>query len=182
MILGAHPLPEGPQVAVFPDGRGVVVVERWVPAGPDSAAIRISAYGGDGSMKFDETLTYRPIPVPDGWIGRTFGSQTTRGEQAPPESRQREYLQALQGVLSKRDFYPPVTRVVAGDDGSIWLRREEVSFDSVTWDVLTNVGAWEGRLRAPADLQIHAASRDTVWGVVTGDLDVPFVVGLRVAR
>ena len=75
-----------------------------------------------------------------------------------------------------------MTRVVAGNDGSIWLRREEASFDTVSWDVLTSAGTWEGRLRAAADLQIHAASRDTVWGVIKDGLDVPYVVGLKVVR
>lgn len=181
-IMGGHPLPEGPVVDVFPDGRGMVVLERWVSEEPDSDAIRILAYDGNGLEVFDKEISYRPIPVPDGWIGRFLERQMVRAGRAPPESQRRELLEAVRGGLSDRDFFPPVTRVVAGNDGSIWMRREEVSFDSVRWDVVTSAGAWEGRLWAAANLQIHAASRDTVWGVIPDELDVPYVVGLKVVR
>lgn len=181
-IMGGHPLPEGQVVDVFPDGRGVVVVERWVSEEPDSAAIRISAYDGDGLEVFDKELSYRPIPVPDAWIGRFLQRQMAQAGQAPPENQQRELLEAVRNGVSEREFFPPVTRVVAGNDGSVWLRREEVSFDSVSWDVLTSTGTWEGRLWAATDLQLLAASRDTVWGVIKDEFDVPYVVGLKVVR
>jgi hypothetical protein len=75
-----------------------------------------------------------------------------------------------------------VTGVVAGNDGSIWLRREPVSFDSVSWDVLNSGGSREGSLRVAAGLQIHAVSGNTVWGVIRDELDVPYVAGLTVVR
>ena len=181
-IMGGHPLQEGPVVAVFPDGRGMVVVERWVSEKPDSAAIRISEYAADGSIVFDKELSYSPIPVPDGWVERRLQRQMAPDGQAPPASQQRELLEALRTGLSKRDFFPPVTGVVAGNNGSIWLRREQVSFDSVSWDVLNVDGTWEARLSVAADLQIHAVSRDTVWGVIRDELDVPYVVGLKMVR
>ena len=181
-MMGANPLQEGPLVTVFPNGSGVVAVERWVAEGPDSAAIRISAYASDGSRRFDLELPYRPIQVPDGWMGAFLQQQMARSGQAPHEDQQRDLMEAVQSGISERAFFPPVTGVVAGNDGSIWLRRELVSFDSVSWDVLNSGGSWEGSVRVAAGLQIHAVSGNTVWGVIRDELDVPYVVGLTVVR
>jgi NAD(P)H-nitrite reductase large subunit len=72
-----------------------------------------------------------------------------------------------------------VSHVVAGRDGTIWLRREERG--GVTrWEVLDASGSVVARLDVPAALRILAADRTDVWGVETDDLDVPYVVRYRV--
>ncbi len=181
-MVGGHPLPEGPTAAVYPDGSGVVVVHRWAAETPDSASFVVKAWGSDATSIFEKRISYRPLPIPDGWVRRFLVDQMTRTGEPPPEEVQNQYVELYEGALDGRDYFPPVTVVLAGDDGSIWIRREETVADSVTWEVLSGAGTRLGRLPTPAGLGIRAATLDTLWAVETDEFDVPYVVGFRVVR
>ncbi len=84
-------------------------------------------------------------------------------------------------ALEMPRFVPPVTRVTAGMDGSIWLRREELpGVETVTWAVLAEDGTPLFSLTTPRDLWIYAATTSHIWGILPDSLDVPFVVRYRV--
>lgn len=182
MIIGGHPLPESPLAAIYPDGSGLVVVDRWAATGPDSASLAVRGYDVDGTKSFEKQFVYHPVRVPEEWARRHFDEQMNQAGQSPPEEVQNEFFEAFQGGLSERDFFPPVTSVVTGVDGSIWIRREATFADSVKWEVLSRSGSWLGHLTTSARLAIRTATRDTIWGVITDDFDVPYVVGFKVVR
>jgi hypothetical protein len=92
----------------------------------------------------------------------------------------RDLLSGIADALDRRSFYPPVTRLVAGTDGSTWVRREEIATDSVQWDVFDRLGVRIGRASTSTDLRIVAASLEEVWAVEQDDLDVPFLLRMRV--
>jgi len=181
-IIGGHPLPEGPAAAVFPDGTGVVVVDRWAAEIPDSASFVVKAWGSDATSIFETRISYRPLPIPDGWIRRFLEDEMTRAGEPPPEEVQNRYVELYEGALDGRDYLPPVTGVLAGDDGSVWIRREKAMADSVTWEVISGAGNHLGHLITPAGLGFRASTLDTVWAVETDEFDVPYVVGFRVVR
>jgi hypothetical protein len=95
-------------------------------------------------------------------------------------STNRALMDALRRAWTERKYYPPVTAVVPGQDGSIWVRREDAGADSVAWQVFDRNGKEVGRLSTPPSLTILWASKQEVWAVENGELDVPFVVGMRV--
>ena len=77
---------------------------------------------------------------------------------------------------------PPVNAVVAGRDGTTWLRREPVRGAPARWMVLGAGGRVLATLEAPPGLRIMEADAQHVWGVVKDELDVPYVVVYRVRR
>ena len=92
----------------------------------------------------------------------------------------RGFISAVGGALADVSFYPPVTEAVSGADETIWLRREEMGGETVRWDVLGPNGQRVASVTLPAALRILRASLEALWAVELDDLDVPFVVQLRV--
>jgi hypothetical protein len=179
---GPHPLPERPEVAEYPDGSGWVVVERTRPPDPDSASYGIRVFAADGTLQSESRMAYDPIPKDSGWFDRFYESRVGRGGELPPEPSRTQMKVALREALSERRYFPPVSKVVAGSDGSIWLRREDTESDSIRWDVLDRRGSRLAQVVCPSDWDLWAVSRDEVWGVLSDELDVPYVVGFRVRR
>jgi hypothetical protein len=89
---------------------------------------------------------------------------------------------ALQGIGLVPTTLIPVTALAAGQDGSIWLRREAVPGDSATWDVLDGDGRLQGTVRLPADQRVVAATAKAVATLETDALDVPYVMRYRLWR
>ncbi|MEQ9568591.1 MAG: 6-bladed beta-propeller [Longimicrobiales bacterium] len=180
VFVGMHPIPEFPLVALYPDGSGFVAVERLAARGPGEAFFRVRVFSVGGDVETDISVPYGPVPA-DGWLDRYLreieDDMMERSGAVDPQT-----VDAFRDALTDRAYYPPVTRVVAGADGSIWIRREESAADSVRWDVLARNGEPLGRLSTPTELRLHLASLEEVWAVELNDLDVPFVVQMRVLR
>lgn len=149
-----------------PDGGSLVLADRLVPDVPTGASYRLTRVTLDGDTVFSVSVPYEPVAVPaqhsDSIVERYAGS----GRSA---SRIRD-------VLYLPETYPPVSDVLAGTDGTVWVAREEMPGASLTWDVFDDAGTPLARLRAPAGMSLYRADRTGVWGVVTDELDVPYVV------
>jgi hypothetical protein len=169
-IVGVAPLRQSSLVAPFPDGTGLGAVERRAGRSPDSASYTVTRYAADGTAAWSTRVPYAPRPTTgflDAWLA------SSRGGASPPSP---EITRALRSAILVPPFYPPVTGVVPGDDGTVWLKREETGSDSVGWDVLDAQGRRSATVETPASLRIVAASAAEVWGVVTDSMDVPYLV------
>lgn len=78
-------------------------------------------------------------------------------------------------------FLPPVTGLVVGRDGTIWLRREERGESDVDWLILAADGEPLGLAATPAGFNGMAADRSAIWGMELDFLDVPYIVKYRIA-
>lgn len=79
------------------------------------------------------------------------------------------------------DFYPPVSRVLGGHDGTTWLEWYSQSGD-LLWEGFDGKGNSFGSFRVPRSIQIIAASRDKAWATETDDDGLQHVVRFRVSR
>ena len=181
-IMGVHPLRESPLVAAFPDGSGVVAVERWAPAAAEDASYRVLVYAADGALGTDKSVAYTPLAGAD-WLDLFLSEQEeamSEQQDALPMSVS-EVLEPLR-QLSPRAYYPPVTELVPGTDGTVWVRRESAFRDSVDWQVLDGDGAVLARLTTSSELAVQATSRTEVRAIETDELDVEYLVGYEVHR
>lgn len=142
-----------------PQGRSVVFGEREAPDTPGEATYRVSRVSITGDTLFSRQVPYDPIPIP----------QTVL--DSLPENTPEAYVPR---------YYPPVSAVVAGRDGTTWVARETTPSDTRRWDVFDASGEHIGALDAPADLEIHDATAERIWAVTFDELDVPYVVRLPV--
>lgn len=174
-----HPHTQSPLVRVFPDGSGLLVVERRVPGSGVGATFRVMKLNPNGEADEDWTVAYSPVPAV-GWRER-FREEMAQRMQDRSGAVDRAFLSALEEALVDLPSLPPVTEAVAGVDGSIWLRREDTGVSQVGWDVYSPDGTLVGRMSLPRPSTVLRASREELWIVEPDELDVPFVVHYRVS-
>jgi hypothetical protein len=174
------PVPLNSLYAVAPDGRSVVVVERRpLSDGPGNDFFQVQRFGLRGDTIFSRRYRYPKVAVP------AAVADSARDWMAGILVRVGGYS-ASEAAAVARDSMPmprfqvPVSQLVVGLDGTIWLRREGFGRDQAQWLVLSSSGEIEGYVPAPPGLRILQARRDMVWGVEVDEFEVPYVMRYRV--
>jgi hypothetical protein len=154
----------------------VVRVERAVPADPGSATYRVTARIFEGDTVFSRAIGYTPISLSDALVDSVVRARSAR---FPGATAERAALWARQSLYVP-EFHPPVSDVVVGRDGSVWLRGADLGTSTVEWRVLSPDGEPLGFVRLPVDLRIMLADRNRAWGTERDELDVPYIVRYRI--
>jgi 6-bladed beta-propeller len=178
ILMGANPHRQSPLVKPYPDGSGIVIVDRYVAPSPEDSSFRITSIDPRGATMAEWSVSYRPVPAVK-WRERYMAEMEERMLESTG-SVDRAFLAAIDGGLPDLAFYPPVTEAVAGTDGSVWIRREDTGGDTATWNVFSGDGELAGTLTLPPGLRVLRASLNEVWVVEVDEFDVPFVVHMRV--
>ena len=131
-----------------------------------------------GDTAFDRTYSVPPVPLRREWADSLF-----RARAKPAVARFPQLAPGLnRAALDLPEFYPPISAVVAGVDGTSWLRREDTGAPATEWLVLDARGNMSARLRLPRQLEIKWAGANHIWAAVPDEFDVPFLVRYRIMR
>ena len=90
----------------------------------------------------------------------------------------------IQNAFYQPAYTPPVQSALVAENGDLWLERTgdvldgEGDAELTEWWILDDAGEWQGRAHTPADLRILRIESEAVWGVVTDDFDVNYIVRL----
>lgn len=175
-----QPLSDAPLHVVTRDGTALLLVDRSTTETPGPARFRITKVDPRGDTIYSRDYAYSPRPIPPAWVDSLLDSQVARSaERFPSPAAARE---AVRDALFLPPYFPPVSAVVAGRDGTIWLRREQAGGTVATWNVLDASGELLAVTTAPQHLQIYAADAEFAWGVEHDEMDIPYVVRYRVVR
>lgn len=174
------PVPYNSLWDVAPDGSTITVVHRTPAASGDRSSFRVASYRASGEVVFDRAYRYSPRPI-------SSASRDSIHEALAEFFVRTGFVQAAgQAQSFARDsvplprFQPPVTNLVIGRDGTIWLGRERLGVSTAEYLVLGRDGRILASVAVPPGVQIRQAQRNMVWGVETDDLDVPYLVRFRV--
>ncbi len=177
-----HPFSNSDLWDVDPEGSGVVVITQ-ADLDPENPQFLVTRLAPSGREEWSRSFRYTPQPVTDAMardtiaaITKWFVSYPLFGQQVPHGQIER----AVRKAIRMPSFVAPVSAVVAGRDGTTWIRREAIGEQHPAWMVLDEQGAWIAQLRMPAGLRVYQADRDHVWGVEVDELDAPRVVRYRV--
>jgi hypothetical protein len=176
-----QPLADDPLWQVAPDGSSMVFIDRLAAERRNDARFVVTKITGTGDTVYSRPHEYDPIAVPRGFIDSVVESVSERASRRTFPSP-RAAARAIREALYMPDFLPPVTGVVIGRDGTVWLKRESATGDSIAWNVLDESGNMVAILTLPKGLRVQEAQRDLVWAVERDELDVPYVVRFRVER
>ena len=177
-----HPFPDGDAYDVDPDGRAVVVVSQVAgdESNPRFSVVRLSPSGWN---EWSRSFSYTPQRV-SAMTRDTLGALATKFTQHPA-FRERvprgQIERSLRRDIHVPSFLAPASDVVAGRDGSVWIRREPVSQDAL-WMVLDHRGTHIANARMPFGFRPYQADKDHVWGIELGEMDEPHVVRYRLRR
>lgn len=156
-----------PLVSASPTGRWIAsVVLASRAAG--RVAMNVTVTDQVGAVRWAQKLDFVEVP-----ISRHF-ADSIRGVMAgyqgtPPE------LAAKIRAAEMATFFPPVTDLLVGPDGELWLRVRIAANDFV-WQRHDGTGRMVGRASASPRLELQAVSGSTAWGVMRDADDVPQVV------
>jgi hypothetical protein len=177
-VISPQPLSVREFIAVHPEGTSIVAIHQ--PAGRDAPGeydvVRIRP---DGDTVYAVTYRYRPRPLPRAYVDSIYASKKRSFGNWLPSGQAEE---AARKHMIVPDAFPPLSALVMARDDSVSLRKEDMGGGSVTWLVLGEEGRVRAMAAAPADLHIRYADREAAWGVVHDELDVPYVVRLRIRR
>lgn len=169
---------------VVPGGEAVLTAD-WGRPGLADGTVVLRRFRPDASLAGEDTVRFPPVPleprVADSLVAAATDSARARvarirasGVPEPPELPD-EPERVIREALSLGSALPPVRRLVAGVDGTVWLERL-LGPATGEWVVLDGDARPLFRTRLPEGTTLAGASRDAVWGTHTDELDVPWVV------
>lgn len=176
---GGHPLAWSPLLAVPPNGASMVVLDRPVATEPGSATYRVLRLGLDGDTLIAASRAYTPIAVGSAQID-SIARATAEGWAALMGATAPALAAEIVDQVTWPSYLPPVTEILAGSDGSLWVRRETMGAPMARWEVLAEDLTPIGRLDLPLDLELKVVARDHFYAVELDDFDVPTVVRYEV--
>lgn len=158
------------------DGKSIIVVHRPIATREDQGKLQILRLGLNGDTLVNQDFVYRPRPLRDQEAERVYREMAERfGRNRNISAAVARIESDLRSSVPAPRFYPAVTELISGDDGTIWLRREAPSQGQEEWQVFSADGEMLGRVRLPEGLRLHGADARRVWGVMRDELDVSFV-------
>jgi len=120
-------------------------------------------------------------------------SQTRAGYLRASEATRNRERAAAREAFWLPEHYPPVRRILAGEDGTIWLLREpNVLEPKDRWEVYDQEGELIGRITDSLGrarftpwlprLDVLQASSEALWVSTMDDFDVPYLHRYRIDR
>jgi hypothetical protein len=178
----------GPWPRVFPNPYSDAPLFSLLPSRDAALLIRRDAWSGAGDATFSVTrLTIHGDTV----VHRAFRyepkrvTETQRNAMLNPRQRAGappEVTAALQRALRQIRYLPPITRAAPGNDGTVWLARENQGAEVLQeWILIDQANRVAGSVRLPANVAIRVSLPDGFWATETDALDVEYLVRYTVS-
>lgn len=178
-----EPFPTAPLIAIEPWGRGIALVD-WDPLRSTVPIVR--RLDSRGATEFEVALPIRVSEVPrqvsDSLIDLGLAVLTPVAERARRAGHRvpTDLRRAVEEGLPIPDYYPTFQEVVAGVDGSTWVRRMR-GFEDRTWLVLGGGGEVLFSVALPEGFELGQATLSSVWGTTVDEYDVPVILRLDIS-
>ncbi len=178
-LYGSQPFAGSPLTSFEPGQQAVVVVDRRTHQGQGLASFSVTKVSMTGDTIFRREIPYVPEPVDQETVDRVVDADVRQwlAQQRPDGDLDQSRLEELaRGALYVPTYYPPVSFVVMGRDGTIWLRDERPTSAEIGWTVLDSDGRPLARIRLSTIFQMKVADRDAVWGLTSDRAGVSYVI------
>jgi hypothetical protein len=194
MIEGRnHPVPQPPTDApltvALVDGR--LVVDRARPTTDVEAVVRITRTDFAGDTVYSVRHRYTPQRYTDGALDMVASSSASVPGGAyrlvngmpliTPYEKPGIAAQLIRDKLAFPEFQTPVRSSAMGEDGSIWLMREDTGGETYRWNIFDSRGQARGWIDLPRMFRMAWTDGATVLAVLPDENDVPWLLRYRLA-
>ena len=124
-----------------------------------------------GVNRVPASSDYEPRRLPAGFLDEAIDDALDAGGLVD----RRAFARAQREFYEGRRYFPPVTSLQVGSDGTIWLAGPD-NHGGRTWLVLDGSGSSIGQVRLPTTSRVSYANRTDIWVVERDALDIPYVV------
>ncbi len=178
------PLPPSQEPLLIDLAEARWIIDRPVIQSEALPTFRITRFGGPGDTVFAKIYRYHPQPYPaevlDSMAWEAALSPFGARVGAPEGADVHATFRALRGAMDFPDSQPPVQGGIGGDDGTIWLKREDRGGETDRWLVLDSDGTPRGHLPLPRRWTVSWVSADGFLAIEPDNVDVPWLVKLRI--
>ena len=178
-VVAPHPLPTTDLLRQRPDGSELVMVVR----GPDRepGGYRVLRIGPDGDTLASARIEAAPralSPEERQLYARRFARPFAERQGIPLE----EAVRASVEQVEFPETVPPVDGLVAGYDGSVWVRRTpRLGTDTMaTWEILDDALRPVARVRLPLEVSLLRVRNGEAWGWRPGSQELPYLIRYRI--
>jgi outer membrane protein assembly factor BamB len=171
------------------DGSGIIVIDRPVArnsAGGEFAIIKVDP---EGDTIYNRRYAYTPKRTPNAEvarIARNVRSGYERMRLGPlgrdvelPSPAQIERALRQRGVP---ELLVPITSITTGQDGTLWLGGDDGDSEIRPWYVFDSTGEPVANVSLPRRENVVAVQGRILVTTYSDDLDVPYLIGYRIAR
>lgn len=176
-LYSAQPFADGTLTAGNAGQGALVAVDRTAYAGDGVPVFHVTRISMNGDTVFHQRLAYDPEPIDAARVEWVI-SRIAQQWQAQPggHALSLEALEELaEDALYAPAYYPPVSAVVLGRDGTIWLGGARPDEGGLQWSVLDPQGQPLAKVHLPLGLRVMVADREHVWGIRSDRLGVTYV-------
>lgn len=174
VVSNYQPFRDTPIWRVAPSGEYVVVLDRTSARSAQRTGFSMTKIGIRGDTLLSRRYYYTPKPIPQR-VADSVVSVAANDVAASFPSRSRA-VEAVRAAMYLPRYQPPVSDMVVGVDGTIWLMREGIGEAQNTWMILDSSGRILAQLRTPRGLSVLQARSNALWGVEYDELGVPYIV------
>ncbi len=183
-LFSTQPFRDGVLSTLTSNGRAFLILERPSSRSGDQGEFRLTRIELDGDTAYSRSYPYEPTPLPtdtvESYISalaeRLQGSVGQRSGMATAK-----WVGLIREAVYTPEFYPPVSQLVAGRDGTIWLARSPATESSTEWLVLDKDGKPIGTVEIPGAMTLMVADRSMIWGIERDEFDVDYIVRYRIS-
>lgn len=168
-----QPFADAPLIAYAPLAERVFVVERYAATADATSHVRVVALKRGGDTAWVTSLSYQPLRLDP---GAADSIRTHLRRALAPRFTEAEVDRAL----FVPQYRTPISDVIAGDDGSVWIGWETTA-RSTRFTVLAPDGRIVAEVNGPADLRLRWVGETVAWGQVVNEDDVPTLVRFQMA-
>lgn len=177
----SQPFGDAAITTIAPTMPRVLHVDRSAPRDDAVPAFRVTLRTFDHDTLFDRRFPYDPVPLEAAMVDSVVAERAEalhEWQSGVSVGRAAEWARA---GLYVPDLLPPVESALVGMDGTVWLRLTDDGAGPHRWLGLAPDGEILGELEAPREFRLMTATRDRWWGVLTDELDVPYIIRYAVA-
>lgn len=150
----------------------------WTSEAEPDGTLELLRIAGAGDTISQCGLRYHPIPLPGRVRDSLLDFPVGRGQMLGTTDA--ALRKALASGLDLPDHRPPLRTTLVGRDGSVWIELNGESSDSTAWVLLAPDLTPRGELLLPARTRPRHINGYSVWAVELDEMDVPWLVRLRV--
>jgi hypothetical protein len=159
-VMLGNPFNDGSLFDTDSKGENLTVVHRTADS---RNAYEVIRFDRSGRQTWTKQFNYSPRPITNSTKDSVVSSQYRSAARFPTH-------------------VPAVSRVVVGEDGTVWLRREELGINGRSeWNVLSADGRPLGRFQMNKRFQVHVATARSVLATTEDDNDAPVIVRFAVS-
>jgi len=172
----AQPFEDATLIAISPRIGRSILVERRAATSSSARRFSVASISPAGDTLFNRSYEYAPQRLTTDMLQKAIAPLLEAGRKAGYAESE------ILAAVKKPSFLPPVSRVVAGADGSVWLERSASGSAMARWWILKRDGSLAGSVDMPGHLKILFARENRVWTVDAETFELPVVIKYEIRR